>query len=119
MKQVSITLCLFVAAACGWLAVMENVLKHPGYVGRTAVDLCLATQAIGAFLYLLLNLPSAFRAVALLCAVATAVFGGFSVMSVLRAQHFEGYILLVGVALLLQGAFTLATFFRMRTRQPA
>lgn len=118
MKQVSVALCLFVAAACAWLAVMERVLKHPGYTGRTAVDLCLIAQAVATSVCLLLNLPPLVRFLVTFCAVITAGFGGFAVISVLRSQHFEGYILVIGLALVLEGLFTLATFLQIRL-QPA
>ena len=118
MKQVSIAMCLFVAASCGWLALMENLLKHAGYTGRTALDICLSAQAVGTSLCLLLNVPGVVRLLVLVCAMIAAGFGGFAVISVLRAQHFEGYILVIGVALVLEGLFALATFLRMHF-QPA
>jgi hypothetical protein len=112
-------LCAFVITSCLWLAVMENALKHPGYTGRFALDLCLVAQAVAALLCVLLNGSAIFRAIVLLCALAAALFGALSVFLVLTAAHFEAYLLVIGSAVLLQGAFTAATLLRRNTRQLA
>jgi hypothetical protein len=95
---------------------MENALKHPGYAGRFALDLCLVAQAIAALLCVLLNGNATFRAIVLFGGIAAALFGALSIFLVLTAVHFEGYLLVIGSALLLQGAFTAATLLRRSTR---
>jgi hypothetical protein len=109
VKKTLLGLCVFVAASGAWLVLMENVLRHPGYEVRSAVDLCIAAQAIATLLCLLLNGRMLFRVLVLSCALGAAVFGAFSIIRVLRAEHFEGYALVISAALVLQGILTLTT----------
>ena len=113
MKQTLVLLCLFVAAAGVWLGVMENVLKHAGYAGRSAIAACITLQAILTLLYLGLNGRPAFRALVLMGALAIALFGASATINILRAQHFEGFVLLIGAALVLESTLTVAVLWRM------
>ncbi len=112
VKRLLALLCVFVAAACAWLVMMEFVLKHPGYMARSAVELCLCAQAIVTLLYLLLHAGNVLRRVALMCAMLIVPFGAYCLVEILRAQHFEGYILLISAALMMQGALTMAVLLR-------
>ena len=119
VNQILALLCLFVAAASLWLAIMENVLKHAGYGGRSLIAACLAAQAIGTLLYLLFSGRTLVRGLVLTAALAVLLFGAMTVISILEAQHFEGYLLLIGVALILQGACTIWVLLRQRTGKAA
>jgi hypothetical protein len=112
MKQFLALLCLFVAAAGTWLGVMENVLKHEGYAGRSAVAVCIAFQAIATLIFLWLDGHPVFHRFLLMSAAVIALFGAWAILRILQSQHFEGFVLLIGLALVLQGALTVAVLLR-------
>ncbi len=114
LKQALTLASLFVLAAGVWLGVMENILKHDGYVGRSAIAVCIAIQGLATLLFILLNGGAAVRNLIMAGAVATLLLGGSAILKILRAQHFEGFVLVVGLALILQGALTLATVLQAR-----
>jgi hypothetical protein len=99
--------CWFGVAAGTWLAVMENVLRHEGYAGRTAVAACIVLQSLATLLFIGRRGGWLLRG-----AVMAGAFGivwlGFSAISkVLSAQHFEGFVVVIGCALIVQGGLTL------------
>ena len=114
MKKALILLSLFVTAAGIWLGVMENILRHDGYAGRSLIAAGIAIQGISTVLFVLLHVPSVFRGVVMAGAAAFIAFGGSAILRILRAQHFEGFVLLIGLALILHGGLTLATLLPRR-----
>jgi hypothetical protein len=118
LKQLLILMCLFAVAAGIWLAAMENILKHPGYAGRSVMDVCIAVQGIATLLFMLLNGPPLLRAVVIAGAAAITLLGGFAIARDLQAQHFEGFVLIIGSGLIVQGALTVAMFLWTRRSQP-
>ena len=114
VKQALIVISAFSALAGVWLGIMENILHHPGYVGRSVVDGCIVAQGLVTLLFFVLHGASVFRAVVITGAVAVALFGVSAVARILQAQHFEGYVLLIGSALVLQGGLTLLVLLRTR-----
>jgi hypothetical protein len=116
MKQLLMLLCLFVAASGVWLAVMENVLKHDGYLTRTAIAAGIAVQAIATVVYLLLHGRTLFRGFIVITAVVVLWVGASTLVNTLHAAHFEGYALVISVALILQGLLTIAVLFLRKTR---
>lgn len=100
---------LFLAAAGIWLAVMENILRHDGYRGRTVVAACIAIHGLATLLLLVRHERAVLRTIVVIGAVAIILLGVRSILRILRAQHFEGFVFLIGLALVFQGAFTLAT----------
>lgn len=112
MKQLLTLMSLFVFASGSWLGAMENILRHPGYVRRTAIAACIAIEALATLLFLLLNGRPIFRGFVITAAGLIALLGASATISILRAQHFEGFVLLIGVALILQGALTFAVLLR-------
>ncbi len=112
MKQLLVLVCLFTAAAGIWLGVMENILRHPGYGGRSVIALCIVIQSLATFLFLMFSGRAGLGNLILTGAVAMAMFGVWAISKMLTAQHFEGYILLIGGALVTQGALTMATLLR-------
>jgi predicted DNA repair protein MutK len=119
LKQVLILLSLFLLAAGVWLGVMENILKHDGYGGRSVIAVCIATQAFATLLCVLLNGGTAVRNLVMTGAAAILLLGGSAIVKILRAQHFEGFVLVVGLALILQGVLTLAALLKTHYRNPA
>ncbi len=112
MKQLLILTSWFTVAAGIWLGVMENILRHPGYAGRSVIAACLAVQALATLACIFLTERSAFRYVVMMGAVAMAFFGGSAFFRILAAQHFEGFVLIIGTALVMQGVLTLATLLK-------
>jgi hypothetical protein len=111
MKQVLIALSIFAIAAGVWLAVMENILKHDGYGGRTAIAGCIVLQGLGTLLYLQIAQRSPLRYVVMIGAAAITVLGGVAISRTLSGNYFESFVVLIGLALILQGGLTLATMW--------
>ncbi len=95
------------AVAGIWLAVMENILRHPGYAGRTAIAAGIFLQGLATVLFLMWQGRSVFRAIVLAGAVAVAVLGASAIIRILNAPHFEGFVLLIGAALIVQAMMAL------------
>ena len=106
LKQLLTLTCFFTIAASTWLAVMENILRHHGYQGRTAIAVLIGVQSLGTLLAMLVNARFAVRLVVMLGAVAVASLGIAAFVRTSQATHFEGFVLIIGSALLLQGALT-------------
>ncbi len=119
MKQLLILTSLFTVAAGIWLGVMENVLKHPGYAGRSVIAACIAVQGSAILACTFLSGPSAFRSVVTMGAVAMAFLGGSAILRMLGAQHFEGFVLIIGAALIMQGILTVATLLQTPEKHTA
>jgi hypothetical protein len=108
MKAALISMSLFTVTAGVWLALMENILKHPGYGGRTAIAACIAIQGLATLLLLLIDGHLMFRALVLSGAVGMVILGALAIKRILDAPHFEGFVLLIGSALIVQCLLTLA-----------
>ncbi len=117
MKAALISMSLFTVAAGVWLALMENILKHPGYTGRTAIAACIAIQGLATLLLVLLDGRSIFRKLILTGAVALAILGASAIERILDAPHFEGFVLLIGFALIVQCLLTVAVLHRTRQQK--
>jgi hypothetical protein len=90
-----------------WLAVMENILRHPGYAGRSAIAACIVLQGLATVLCVMWQGRSVFRAIVLAGAVAIAVLGASAIIRILNAPHFEGFVVLIGAALIAQAMLAL------------
>jgi len=110
---------LFTVAAGVWLGVMENILEHPGYVGRSVIAAYIAVQGLATLACILLSGRSVFRNVVMMGAVAIAFLGGSAILRILGAQHFEGFVLIIGTALVMQGVLTVTTLFQAPYRNVA
>lgn len=95
------------ALAGAWLAVMENILRHPGYAERSVVAACIVIQGLATILFLMWQGRPLFRIIILVAAVGVAVLGASAVVRILNFGHFEGFVLIVGVALVVQGIMAL------------
>ncbi len=112
VKQLLTLSSLFTVAAGVWLGVMESILKHPGYVGRSVIAACIAVQGLATLACILLGGRSAFRNIVMMGAVAIAFLGGWAILRILGTQHFEGFVLIIGAALVTQGILTVATLWQ-------
>ncbi len=102
---------------CGcWLAVMECLLRHPGYLLRSAVDASIALVPLATIVVLFLNLG--IRAERWLWAGALALLGVAvrALVHDVRSTHFEGFVVLIFLALALQGVFMLLSLGRAGPR---
>jgi hypothetical protein len=114
MKAAWIGLSLFIAFAGIWLGVMENVLRHAGYEGRTIMDGGILLQSLATLLFVRLNGSVTFRALVLTGAALISLLGASAIVRILQSPHFEGFVLLIGLSLILQGCCTIAILLRMR-----
>ena len=100
---------LFSVACCGWLIVMESILRHAGYISRIGLDAAIALVPLAAIVALALSTGSRFKrwlrpwgCVPVLIAIWVVVHDALS-------PHFEGFALLVSLVLAAQGALMLAS----------
>lgn len=104
MRRVLLTVSFLTLLAAGWLAVMEMVLRHPGFVMRIAVALCIA--AISALTFLAPRFHGRMRAQRRFYAIGGIILMGIGIQAFLRnarAAHFEGFVFVIASAIVLQG----------------
>ena len=111
-------MCVVTVLAGAWLAVMENILRHPGFVGRSAVAACIVVQGIATVLFLMLHGRTLFRFLVLGGAIGAALLGAAAVIRILNAAHFEGFVLVIGAALVVQGILALVVVGGGATPRP-
>lgn len=102
---------IFLVLACSWFAVMELILKHPGFMIRAGVGVLIVLYAalcIGLTLAYERIRSAPLRYGLPVFALATLVFGLSSLITILRVPHFEGYIFLIALGLIAQSLLTLA-----------
>lgn len=112
---------LFTLASTTWLAVMEVILRHPGYATRTTTALCMALICLATLLVRPLHLGTRAERGLWLGAVVLIGVGVNALVHLARASHFEGFVLIIAVALILQGLLMLVTLGRpsdVAPRQP-
>ena len=120
LKQLLMSVCCFTIVAGIWLGVMENVLRHDGFRGRSAVAACIAVQSLGTLVLILLSGRSLFRVAVVWGAVAITLLGGSAFLNNMRTNHFEGFAFLISLVLIVQGVLTFVTLFRIsRDIQPS
>ena len=99
--------------ACGsWLATMERLLHHPGYLGRAAMDASIASVPLVTILLILLHAGVGVERWFRFFGLPLIAIGLWALVGDLRSQHFEGFVLLVGVALAIQGTLMLIALGR-------
>ena len=102
----------FIIIAGVWLALLERVLRHPGYTVRTAIAAYIVIHGLATLLVLMSAGDSILRWFALAGALGTAVLGVTAIIGTLHSLHFEGFVLLMGLALMLQSILTYGRLFR-------
>lgn len=106
MKILSGAASLFVVLSCSWLASMELILRHPGFIPRAAADVIIVLYAALCLVYARSHSP-ALRGIITLSALCALVFAAFALVTVLHSPHFEGYLLVIFLGLVAQGALML------------
>lgn len=107
---------LFVCACGCWLALMEWLLRHPGYFLRSALDVAIALIPLATIVVLVLHLGVRAERGLLVGAVALIGVAVQAVVHASRSAHFEGFVVLISLALLLQGGFMLVSLGRAASR---
>jgi hypothetical protein len=54
-------MCVVTVLAGAWLAVMEAILRHPGFAGRSVIAACIVVQGIVTVLFMMLHGRGWFR----------------------------------------------------------
>ncbi len=112
MRRIMVLASLFGFTAGCWLAVMETVLRHPGYLGRIGVDGCIVFISLATILAQVFGLG--FRGERWLWAGAIVLIGIGTQAFVhnAKASHFEGFVFVISIAIVLQGLMMLASWGR-------
>jgi len=116
MKSLTIV-SLFMILAAAWLVYMEQVLGHPGHVGRSALDLGLVVGSLLIIVWILRRRGLWLGAATGLYAVAALAFGAWELWHLFHGADFEGFALVISAALCVQAGLVLAAL--TRPRQPA
>ncbi len=99
---------LSLACAC-WLAVMETLLKHPGYMARIVTALAIFFICAATILARMLHAGLRCERWLWLGAAALIWIGGYAFFRNAQSAHFEGFVFVISLILLLQGLMMLAT----------
>jgi len=113
-RLVTLWVSMFTVMAGGWLAVMEILLRHPGYGGRTAVAAFIVGEGIASLALLLSGAGVRFRPFIQVGAFGAIGLGSVALFRLATATPFEGFVLVIGIALVIQGAMTLTFSSRRR-----
>lgn len=109
MAKLLIANSLLTLAGAFWLALMELILRHPGYGKRTAVAACIFLICLATILarWLRINI----RRERWLWAGAFVLLwiGAQAFAENLSAIHFEGFAFILSIIVFLQGALMLVT----------
>jgi hypothetical protein len=114
MAKMLLPLSSFTLACACWLAIMEAVLQHQGYVERIGVALTIALICVATILVRTLHVGFRGERWLWLGAAVLVGVGGEAFVRNARAAHFEGFVLVISLALVLQGALMLMTLGRAR-----
>jgi hypothetical protein len=105
-------------STCGcWLAVMEWLLAHPGYLLRSCEDLSIALVSFGTIIALFLHLGIRIERWLWAAAVALITVAARALVHNARSTHFEGFVLLISLVLLVQSTLMLLFLGRTNSRR--
>ena len=99
-----------------WLAVMELLLRHPGFAVRTAEAMAIATICLATLLARMLHVKERSERRLWPAALVLIWIGGSSFIRNARAAHFEGYVFVISIVLVLQGLLMLGALGHNRER---
>jgi hypothetical protein len=113
-KTLSVVSWFTLACAC-WLALMELLLRHPGYVLRVGSVAVIALISVATILKHATG-PGGLGDRWLWAAGAIVLMGigGQAFYRNVAASHFEGYVAIISVALVVQGLLMLALMIGAR-----
>jgi hypothetical protein len=98
-------ICLLIGC---WLAVMELILRHPGYWARFGVAISIVVIGLSTILVRVLHLGVRIERWLWIGAVVLVGIGGKSFFHNVHAVHFEGFVSVISLILVLQGLMMLA-----------
>jgi hypothetical protein len=110
-KLLSATSVITLLCGC-WLALMECLLRHPGFEARAAVALLIAAAGLATLLVRFLHAGARGERWLWAAAVALMALGVFSFLRNARASHFEGFVFIISIVLVVQGLLMLVTLGR-------
>jgi len=96
-----VSLCTFVCAC--WLAGVESLLRHSGFVMRLGIDAAIGLVALAAILVRPLHLGIRAERCLWTGAIALIGQGTEALIRNARSTHFEGFVLVISLLLMLQG----------------
>ena len=97
--------CLLILAG-SWFAIMELLLRHPGFAMRAIIAVLIVQYALLCLRYDRTH-AAPLRPVLSICTLITLALGAYAIFADIRASHFEGYIVLIAFALIAQSLLTL------------
>jgi hypothetical protein len=107
MRMIVLAVSLFGFVSGCWLAVMEMVLHHPGYVGRLGVAVCISMISLAVVLARMFHLGARNERWLWAGAVVLIGIGVQAFARNARAAHFEGFVFIISAAIVLQGVLML------------
>ena len=107
MRPLLMVVTIFTLLAALWLALMEALLRHPGFALRCGIAGLMVAQCGATLGILALRGGRVLRVFCLGGATALLVYGAYAFSADLRNPHFEGFVLVIAAALMLQGVLTL------------
>jgi hypothetical protein len=118
MGKVLLLVSVFTLAGACWLALMEMLLRHPGYAERIGVALGIALICAATILVRMLHVGFRGERWLWVGAAMLIVFGAQAFFRNAHALHFEGFVFVLSLLLVLQGVLMLMTLGRA-TGRPA
>lgn len=99
---------------CGfWLAEMEWLLRHRGYLLRFGMDVSIASIGLATILARILHMDVRSERWLWAGAIALVAIGAQALLHNGRSAHFEAFVLLISVELIVQGALMLLSLGRI------
>lgn len=118
MGKMLVAVSLFTLACTCWLALMETLLRHPGYPARIGEALLIAIIAATTILVRMLHLGIRGERWLWAGAVVLIGIGAEAFIRNAQAAHFEGFVFIISLVLVLQGLLMLLTLGRARGAGP-
>ena len=116
MRRVLLSGSVFTFACGCWLSLMEWLLRHPGYLLRSGVDVSIALVSLATIAVLSLRLGIRAERWLRLGAIFLLGIAIQGLVRDVRSTHFEGFALLIALALALEGVLMLLSLGRAGSR---
>ena len=102
-------LCFFTALCAGWLGAMDLRLRHPGYLGQTAIAAAILLQGLLTLAAMHFRRNTFLRPLSMLSCLSLLWLAAKALIATMRGADLEGYVLIIAVALICQASLTLCT----------
>jgi len=107
-------LCFCTALSGCWLAMMDLLLRHPGYGSQIVIAATIVSQAMLTLAALRFHRHGGLRAISMVGSLTLLWLAGSALKATFGGAHFEGYVLLIALALIVQAVLTMSTLPRGR-----